>query len=86
MKKGQPLIVAGIYQIFHTVIQSWCNPQFSNLINSNHNGNKRKGTCLLCEYLIVINSLQRTYTKPASLLLTNSYHVNISKKKKERKK
>lgn len=47
---------------------------------------REKGTCLLCEYLIVINNLQRTYTKPASLLLTNSYHVNISKKKKEKSK
>lgn len=47
---------------------------------------REKGTCLLCEYLIVIKNLQRTYTKPASLLLTNSYHVNISKKKKEKSK
>lgn len=86
MKKGQPLIVAGIYQIFHTVIQSWCNPQFSNLINSNHNGNKRKGTCLLCEYLIVINKLQRTYIKTSKFAINIFYHVNISKKKKRKKK
>lgn len=46
---------------------------------------REKGTCLLCEYLIVIKNLQRTYTKPASLLLTNSYHVNISKKEKKKK-
>lgn len=48
---------------------------------------REKGTCLLCEYLIVINNLQRTYTKPASLLLT--YFITLTfqkKKKKERKK
>lgn len=47
---------------------------------------REKGTCLLCEYLIVINNLQRTYTKPASLLLTYFITLTFHKKKKEKSK
>lgn len=47
---------------------------------------REKGTCLLCEYLIVINNLQRTYTKPASLLLTYFITLTFPKKKKEKNK
>lgn len=47
---------------------------------------REKGTCLLCEYLIVINNLQRTYTKPASLLLTYFITLTFQKKKKEKSK
>lgn len=47
---------------------------------------REKGTCLLCEYLIVINNLQRTYTKPASLLLTYFITLTFKKKKKEKSK
>lgn len=46
---------------------------------------REKGTCLLCEYLIVINNLQRTYTKPASLLLTYFITLTFQKKKKKEK-
>lgn len=85
MKKGQPLIVAGIYQIFHTVIQSWCNPQFSNLINSNHNGNKRERNMFALGLFNCYKQFTKNVHKPASLLFTYSNHVNISKKKKKEK-
>lgn len=47
---------------------------------------REKGTCLLCEYLIVINNLQRTYIKTSKFAINIFYHVNISKKKKEKSK
>lgn len=47
---------------------------------------REKGTCLLCEYLIVINNLQRTYIKTSKFAINIFYHVNISKKKKKKEK